>query len=86
MPNAILAATPPRRISSASTKKDNEILSSLSATSESANRPGKVIKWSVAMDPVIRTATLADLTCQRLEISHAGVEPGSRCRFAATIS
>ena len=61
MPKAMLAATPPRRTSRSSTRKDREILSSCSTTSESANRPVKVIRWSVAMDPVTailhRTAT-----------------------------
>ena len=59
MPNAMFAATPPRRTSSSSTRKLSETLCSLSATSESENRPGKVIKWSVAIEPVtaIRTGS-----------------------------
>src|SRR5674476_1412763 len=57
MPNAMLAATPPRCISRSSTRNDRAILSSWSTTKESANRPLYVIRWSVAMDPVraIRT-------------------------------
>ena len=44
MPNAMFAATPPRRTSRSSTRNDTEILSRASATSESANRPSKVIR------------------------------------------
>ena len=57
MPKAMLAATPPRRTSSSSTRNDSESLSSCSTTSESANRPGKVMRWSVAMEPVIAIRT-----------------------------
>ena len=57
MPNAMLAATPPRRTSRSSTRNDSEILSSLSATRESANFPGKVMRWSVAIEPVTHTRT-----------------------------
>ena len=54
----MLAATPPRRMASSSTRNDSETRSSLSAMSWSVNLPGNVIKWSVAIDPVtaIRTA------------------------------
>src|SRR6201987_2571268 len=57
-PKAMLAATPPRRMASSSTRNDSETLSSFSAMSWSVNLPGNVIKWSVAIDPVtaIRTA------------------------------
>src|ERR1700722_1522710 len=48
----MLAAPPPRRISSSVTRNDRDTLSSLSARSWSANRPGNVIRWSVAIDPV----------------------------------
>ena len=40
-PKQMLAATPPRRISRSSTRKDSEILSSCSTTRESANLPWK---------------------------------------------
>jgi hypothetical protein len=33
------------------------MLSSLSATSDSENRPGKVIRWSVAIEPVTAMRT-----------------------------
>ena len=58
MPKAMFAATPPRRMSRSSTRNDSETLSSLSATSESENRPGKVIRWSVAIEPVTAMRTL----------------------------
>src|SRR5260370_2147797 len=57
-PTEMLAAAPQRRITSLSTRKDSATLSSLSGTSCSTNRPGKVMRWSVAIDPVtaMRTA------------------------------
>ena len=62
MPKAMFAATPPRRTSRSSTRNDSETLSSLSATSESANRPGKVMRWSVAIDPVTAMRTVGQPT------------------------
>ncbi|CAM5530293.1 hypothetical protein SVIOM342S_03864 [Streptomyces violaceorubidus] len=58
MPKAMFAATPPRRTSSWSTRKESETVCSWSATSWSEKRPGKVMRWSVAMEPVtaMRTA------------------------------
>src|SRR6476469_9732127 len=49
----MLGATPPRRISRSSTRKETDSLSSCSTTRESANLPPKVIRWSVAMEPAI---------------------------------
>src|SRR6516225_260455 len=59
-PNAMFAATPPRRMSRSSTRKESDTRSSFSAMSWSTNRPGNVIRWSVAIDPVtaMRTATI----------------------------
>ena len=57
MPKAMFAAMPPRRTSRSSTRKDSEILSSWSTTSESVNRPSKVIRWSVAIEPVTAMRT-----------------------------
>src|SRR5262249_47348628 len=48
----MLAATPPRRTTSSSTRKDSETLCNWSGRSCSANRPGKCMRWSVAIDPV----------------------------------
>src|SRR4051794_41949005 len=53
----MFAAQPPRRTSRSSTRNDSAILSSWSTTRESANRPGKVIRWSVAMEPVTSSDT-----------------------------
>ena len=61
MPKAMLAATPPRRISSSSARKESEILSSCSTTRESRKRPRKVMRWSVAMDPVTAIFTRGNL-------------------------
>src|SRR4051812_24083356 len=55
MPKEMFAATPPRRMSRSSTRNDSETLSSWSGSSWSANRPGKLIRWSVAIDPVTST-------------------------------
>jgi hypothetical protein len=57
MPKAMFAATPPRRTWRSSVRNDSEILSSWSTTRESAKSPSKVIRWSVAMDPVIAICT-----------------------------
>src|SRR6187455_2825734 len=53
----MFAAHPPRRTSRSSTRKDSAILSSCSTTKESANRPGKDIRWSVATEPVTAMGT-----------------------------
>src|SRR5689334_3027325 len=52
MPKAMLAATPPRRTTRSSTRNDSDTLCSWSGSSCSANRPGKCIRWSVAIEPV----------------------------------
>src|SRR6478735_1298297 len=57
MPNAMLAATPPRRTCRSEVRNDREILSSCSTTSESAKSPSKVMRWSVAMEPVMAICT-----------------------------
>ena len=53
----MLAAHPPRRTSSSSTRKETDSLSSWSTTRLSENFPGKDIRWSVAMDPAISRGT-----------------------------
>src|SRR5580765_3291069 len=50
----MFGATPPRRTTRSSTRKDSDTLSSWSASSWSAKRPGKLIRWSVAMEPATR--------------------------------
>src|SRR6478735_7542847 len=57
MPNAMLAATPPRRTTRSSTRNESDTLWSWSASSCWENRPGKCIKWSVAIEPLTRTGT-----------------------------
>jgi len=57
----MFAATPPRLITSESTRNDSAILSSFSGTSWSTNRAGNVIRWSVAIDPVTAMRTAAFL-------------------------
>src|SRR5882757_10172331 len=52
MVKAMFAPTPPRRTRRSSTRKLSEILSSASGRMCSAKRPGKCIRWSVAMEPV----------------------------------
>jgi hypothetical protein len=53
----MFAATPPRRISSRSTRKDSDTRSILSAMNCSTKRPGNVMRWSVAIDPVTAMRT-----------------------------
>src|SRR4051794_11750507 len=57
MPNAMFAATPPRRTSRSSARNDRDTLSSCSTTRLSRNLPLKVIRWSVAMEPVMAICT-----------------------------
>ena len=57
MPKQMFGATPPRRISRESTRNDSETVCSWSATNCSEKRPGKLIRWSVAMDPATATRT-----------------------------
>src|SRR2546423_1602608 len=52
MPNAMFAATPPRRTTRSSTRNDRDTLCNWSGRSCSLNRPGKCIRWSVAIEPV----------------------------------
>src|SRR3954454_16911411 len=70
----MLGPTPPRRMSSSSTRKDNDTLCSCSASSCSENLPGKCIRWSVAMDPATSTDTGRTLLDQR---GRAAAEAGA---------
>src|SRR6516225_6135511 len=72
-PNAMFAATPPRRMSRSSTRNESDTRSSFSAMSWSTNRPGNVIRWSVAIDPVtaMRTATAYNARPGRLGIRYS---------------
>ena len=57
MPKQMLPAIPPRRISRVSARKLTEILWSWSTTRESEKLPRKVMRWSVAMDPLTAICT-----------------------------
>src|SRR6266498_2073928 len=48
----MLAPIPPRRTTRSSTRNDSDTLCSWSGSSCSANRPGKCMRWSVAIEPV----------------------------------
>src|SRR5690349_20629068 len=76
MPNAMLLATPPRRTTRSSTRNERETLCSWSAMNCSANRPGKCIRWSVAIEPVTAIFMAA------LEVGNGGLraEPTGRRR------
>ena len=82
----MLAAHPPRRTSRSSTRNDSAILSSWSTTSESANRPGNVIRWSVAMEPVMSSDTGGSsrgVGARTEERSGHGTLPVRCCGYAA---
>src|SRR5512134_2402679 len=83
MPKQMLPATPPRRISSDSARKLTEILSSCSTTRESEKLPRKVIRWSVAMDPVTAICTPQNLPPVRVarggDRTHEGPDHHTRC-------
>src|SRR5580693_849392 len=74
----MLAATPPRRMASSSTRNDSETLSSLSAISWSVNLPGNVIKWSVAIDPVTAIRTALPYPPSRASVEGIAAGAGTR--------
>src|SRR2546429_2136204 len=79
MANAMLGPIPPRRTTRSSTRKLRDTRCSCSATSCSANRPGKCIRWSEAMLPLTATGTIAHPTGERIgsvEGVAAGAGPG----------
>src|SRR3712207_1209722 len=53
----MLAPAPPRCWTRSSTRKDSETLPIWPSTNCSVKVPGKVIRWSVAMEPVTTTGT-----------------------------
>src|SRR5918997_1236994 len=55
----MLAPAPPRCCTRSSTRKDSDTLPIWPSTNWSVKVPGKVIRWSVAMEPVTTTGTCA---------------------------
>src|SRR5690349_20416367 len=53
----MFAPAPPRCWTRSSTRNDSETFSIWPSTNCSVNFPGKVIRWSVAMEPVTATGT-----------------------------
>src|SRR3954462_7865012 len=53
----MFAPAPPRCCTRSSTRKDSETFSIWPSTNCSVKVPGKVIRWSVAMEPVTTTVT-----------------------------
>src|SRR3712207_3639065 len=53
----MLAPAPPRCCTRSSTRNDSDTFSIWPSTNCSVNFPGKVIRWSVAMEPVTTTGT-----------------------------
>src|SRR3954453_10062784 len=51
----MFAPAPPRCWTRSSTRKDSETFAIFPSTNWSVNRPGKVIRWSVAIEPVTTT-------------------------------
>src|SRR5919112_566059 len=78
----MLPATPPGRITMSSTRKLSESRSSCSRTIWSANRPGKCINWSVAMDPVTAIGTGSHPTDARTPAERSGRGPSRKPRSA----
>src|SRR5215213_6604258 len=63
----MLAPAPPRCWTRSSTRKESETFSICPSTNCSTNFPGKVIRWSVAMEPVTTTGTERSLWLDRRE-------------------
>src|SRR3954467_5421768 len=57
----MFAPAPPRCWTRSSTRNDSETFSISPSTNCSAKRPGKVIRWSVAIEPVTTTGTAGSL-------------------------
>src|SRR5205085_2158814 len=72
----MLAAIPPRRTTRSSTRNDSDTLCSWSGRSCSANRPGKCIRWSVAIEPV--TAIFMEASAGRGGWSAGVAQPTGR--------
>src|SRR3954466_1429850 len=53
----MFAPAPPRCCTRSSTRNDSDTFSIWPSTNCSVNFPGKVIRWSVAMEPVTATGT-----------------------------
>src|SRR4051812_12184773 len=58
----MFAPAPPRCCTRSSTRKDSETFSIFPSTNWSVNLPGKVMRWSVAMEPVTTTDMGATLS------------------------
>src|SRR3712207_2765907 len=56
----MFAPAPPRCCTRSSTRKESETFSILPSTNWSVNLPGKVIRWSVAIEPVTTTGMAGD--------------------------
>src|SRR5690349_16877566 len=81
----MLAAAPPRRMSSESARKDRETRSSRSAMSWSANLPGKTMRWSVAMDPVT-AIRMSDSGGPAQRVGPVGALPGEAGQLTAEVA
>src|SRR4051794_24914199 len=73
----MLAPAPPRCCTRSSTRKESETFSICPSTNCSVKVPGKVIRWSVAIEPVTHT-----VTGRSLEVGGGG--PTGRPCWAAT--
>src|SRR3954462_4190221 len=67
----MLAPAPPRCCTRSSTRKDSDTFSICPSTNCSVKVPGKVIRWSVAIEPVTHTVTGA-LPRGGVEADHRG--------------
>src|ERR1700759_3577097 len=70
----MFGATPPRRMTSPSTRNDRDTRCRCSASSCSENLPGKCIRGSVAMEPATSTDTGATY------LTRVGHDDGRACR------
>src|SRR3954451_19360981 len=77
----MLAPAPPRCCTRSSTRNDSETFSIWPSTNCSVKVPGKVIRWSVAMEPVTTTVTRTlprEWKTRSDEHLRVGADPGDR--------
>src|SRR3978361_2396399 len=74
----MFAPAPPRCCTRSSTRKESETFSILPSTNWSVNLPGKVIRWSVAIEPVTTTDMQATLSGERRAPSARAHRPVTR--------
>src|SRR3954447_12018620 len=81
----MFAPAPPRCCTRSSTRKESETFSIFPSTNWSVNLPGKVIRWSVAIEPVTTTVMGGDSLRGTAATRSAGPRTGDEPRGASSV-